>query len=63
MQQLMMALVAALVRSCSTRMATPGENLAVVRYVLMFAGGFDGLPILNHQISRLRDLGLRCTFS
>jgi hypothetical protein len=63
MELFVMALVAAsLVRSCGTVAATPGEILAVLRYVLMFVGGLDGLPVLIQQIIRLRDIGRRCTF-
>jgi hypothetical protein len=53
-------IAASLARSCGTT-ATPGEIMAVLRYVWMFVGGLDGLPFLIQQTSRLRDVGRRCT--
>lgn len=52
-------LVLALLRTCSLASATPGDIFAVFRYVLMLLMGFDGVPKLVHQFSRLRDLSQR----
>ena len=61
MEVFVMALIAAsLIRSCGTSTTTPGEILAALRYVLMFIGGLDSLPLLIQQTSRLRDVGRRC---
>jgi hypothetical protein len=62
MELFVMALVAAaLVRSCNAVSATPGEILAVLRYVYMFVVGLDGLPILIQKFCRLSDVGRRFT--
>jgi ABC transporter transmembrane region len=53
-------IASSLVRSCLSSPAMPGEILAVLRYVLMFIAGVDGLPFLIQQICRLRDIGRRC---
>jgi hypothetical protein len=53
-------MTASLVRACGAASATPGEIMAVLRYVLMFVVGVDGLPLLIQQISRLRDVSRRC---
>ena len=61
MELFVMALIAAsLARSCGTT-ATPGEIMAVLRYVWMFVDGLYGLPFLIQQTSRLRDIGWCCT--
>lgn len=52
-------MVLALLRTCSSLSATPGEIFAVFRYVLMLLMGLDGVPKLVHQFSRLRELRLR----
>ncbi len=52
-------LVLALLRTCSLASATPGDIFAVFRYVLMLLMGFDGVPRLVQQFSRLRDLSQR----
>lgn len=52
-------LVLALLRTCSLASATPGDIFAVFRYVLMLLMGFDGIPKLVQQFSRLRDLSQR----
>ena len=52
-------LVLALLRTCSLTSATPGDIFAVFRYVLMLLMGFDGVPKLVQQFSRLRDLSQR----
>jgi ABC-type multidrug transport system fused ATPase/permease subunit len=62
MELFVLALMAGtLVISCGGVAATPGEIQAVLRYVLMFAGGLDGLPYLIQQMSRLCDVGRRCS--
>jgi ABC transporter transmembrane region len=53
-------IAASLARCCGTT-ATPGEIMAVLRYVWMFVDGLYGLPYLIQQTSRLRDIGRRCT--
>jgi ABC-type multidrug transport system fused ATPase/permease subunit len=55
--------VGSLVLSCGGVAATPGEIQAVLRYVWMFVNGLDGLPYLIQQMSRLCDVGRRCTDS
>ncbi len=61
MELFVLALIAvSLVRSCGSGPATPGEILAMLRYVHMFIGGLDGLPILIQKTSRLRDISRRC---
>ena len=52
-------MVLALLRTCSLTSATPGDIFAVFRYVLMLLMGFDGVPKLVQQFSRLRDLTQR----
>lgn len=52
-------MVLALLRTCSSLTATPGDIFAVFRYVLMLLMGIDGIPKLVQQFSRLRDLTLR----
>ncbi|MFM9961082.1 MAG: ABC transporter six-transmembrane domain-containing protein [Planctomycetaceae bacterium] len=52
-------MVLALLRTCSLTAATPGDIFAVFRYVLMLLMGFDGVPKLVQQFSRLRDLSQR----
>lgn len=52
-------LVLALLRTCSTLTASPGDIFAVFRYVLMLVMGIDGVPKLVQQFSRLRDLTQR----
>ncbi len=55
-------LVVALLRTCSTITASPGEIFAVFRYVLMLLMGVDAIPKLVQQLSRLSDLSnrMRC---
>lgn len=52
-------MVLALLRTCSSLTATPGDIFAVFRYVLMLLMGIDGVPKLVQQFSRLRDLTRR----
>lgn len=52
-------LVLALLRTCSLTSATPGDIFAVFRYILMLLMGFDSVPKLVQQFSRLRDLSQR----
>lgn len=52
-------LTATLVRFCNTPGADAGGIFAVFRYVLMLIMGFDTLPKLIQQFSRLRDLDNR----
>lgn len=52
-------LAAVLWRFSSGAVREPGEIFAVLRYVLMFVMGLDGLPVLVRQFSRLRDIGKR----
>ena len=52
-------MVLALLRTCSSMNATPGDIFAVFRYVLMLLMGIDGVPKLVQQFSRLRDLTQR----
>ena len=52
-------MVLALLRTCSTLTASPGDIFAVFRYVLMLVMGIDGVPKLVQQFSRLRDLTQR----
>lgn len=52
-------MVLALLRTCSLTAATPGDIFAVFRYVLMLLMGFDGVPKIVQQFSRLRDLSQR----
>lgn len=52
-------LVLALLRTCSTLTASPGDIFAVFRYVMMLLMGVDGVPKLVQQFSRLRDLTQR----
>lgn len=52
-------MVLALLRTCSSLTATPGDIFAVFRYVLMLLMGIDGVPKLVQQFSRLRDLTQR----
>jgi hypothetical protein len=56
-------MAAALVRSCNTASASPGEILALLRYVLFFVSGLDGISVLVQQASRLCDIGRRCCVS
>jgi ABC transporter transmembrane region len=56
-------MVASLVRSCGAVAASPGEILALLRYVLMFVSGLDGISLLVQQTSRLCDIGRRCCIS
>ncbi len=49
-------MVLALLRTCSSLTASPGDIFAVFRYVLMLLMGVDGIPKLVQQFSRLRDL-------
>lgn len=51
-------LAAVLVQAC-TAGATPGDILAVFRYVLMFVMGLDAVPEVVQRVSRLRDIGRR----
>ena len=61
MELFVTALIAAsLVRSCTAPRLPPRAHvLAVLRYVLMFISGLDGLPLLIQQTSRLRDISRR----
>ncbi len=52
-------MVVALLRSCSTIAATPGDIFSVFRYVLMLLMGFDAIPKLVEHLSRLKDLTRR----
>lgn len=52
-------MVVALLRSCSTIAAAPGDIFAVFRYVLMLLMGFDAIPKLVEHLSRLKDLTRR----
>lgn len=54
-------LVATLLRFCTTPDADAGRIFAVFRYVLMLIMGFDALPKLVQQLSRLRDIDSRLT--
>lgn len=52
-----LALIAvSLIHFCARDGATAGAILAVLRYVLMFAQGLDGLPFMVQQLTRLRDI-------
>ena len=53
--------VGSLALSCGRVASTPGEIQAILRYVWMFVNGLDGLPYLIQQMSRLCDVGRRCT--
>ena len=64
MELFVLALMAGtLVVSCGSVAATAGEIQAVLRYVSMFSNGLDGLPYLIQQMSRLCDVGRRCSDS
>lgn len=52
-------LLAALVVACHEPDTGPGDILAALRYVLMFVGALDSVPLLVQQFSRLRDIGGR----
>ncbi len=52
-------MVLAMLRTCSSLTASPGDIFAVFRYVLMLLMGVDGVPKLVQQFSRLRDLTQR----
>jgi len=52
-------MVLAMLRTCSSMTATPGDIFAVFRYILMLLMGIDGVPKLVQQFSRLRDLTQR----
>ncbi len=52
-------MVLAMLRTCSSLTASPGDIFAVFRYVLMLLMGIDGVPKLVQQFSRLRDLTQR----
>lgn len=52
-------MVLALLRTCSSLTASPGDIFALFRYVLMLLMGIDGIPKLVHQFSRLRELTQR----
>lgn len=56
-------MVLALLRTCSSLTATPGDIFAVFRYVLMLLMGIDGIPKLVQQFSRLRDLTQRLSLA
>jgi hypothetical protein len=56
-------MVISLLRSCGAASASPGEVLALLRYVMMFVNGVDGISLLVQQASRLRDIGRRCCIS
>lgn len=56
-------MVLALLRTCSSLTATPGDIFAVFRYVLMLLMGIDGIPKLVQQFSRLRDLTQRLSLT
>jgi ABC-type multidrug transport system fused ATPase/permease subunit len=60
MELFVLAVIAvALFRTCSLGADAAGTILAVLRYVLMFVMGLDGVPYLIQQVSRLRDVGRR----
>ncbi len=52
-------MVVALLRSCESITATPGDIFAVFRYVLMLIMGLDAVPKLVQHLSRLRDVSQR----
>jgi hypothetical protein len=62
MELLVVGLLAAtLVRVCAQTGATPGGLVAIVRYLSIYAGALDGVPLLVGQLRQWRDA--RCVDS
>jgi hypothetical protein len=49
-------MAASLVRCCSILDGQVGDVFAVFRYVMMVVSGLHGVPMLVHQVTRLRDI-------
>lgn len=54
-------IVGALIRVCTSGVTKPGEIQAVFRYVMIFVMGLDTIPQTVVAISRLRDIAKRMT--
>jgi len=54
-------IVGALIRVCTSGVTKPGEIQAVFRYVMIFVMGLDTIPQTVVAISRLRDIARRMT--
>jgi len=54
-------IVGALVRVCTSGVTKPGEIQAVFRYVMIFVMGLDTIPQTVVAVSRLRDIARRMT--